>query len=194
METMTDAQVDDGALLALLLPFTTTAAEFEEGKVMWWSARWRLRGLRCGSFLRCSAPLLPLRGDGTKKLKAQLPANVRFERNHVDFVGREIGPYYSRAYAVAVALGKEDTLLPRLFHVAQEEKRYFQSPADVRNFFIAEGVAADQYDGVVNSFAVEGMVAMMAQNTLDKKVQGFRPLSSTANIWSRTTPSRPTMT
>lgn len=161
-----------GALLALLLPFTTAAAEFVEGKDYLVVSKVATAGPEVREFFSVLCGHCYKFEPTAQQLKKQLAAEVRFERNHVDFVGREIGAYYSRAYAVAVALGKEDTLLPRLFHNAQVEKRYFQSPTDVRNFFLAEGVSAEQYDGVVNSFAVEGMVAMMAQNTIDKKIQG----------------------
>lgn len=160
------------AVLALLLPLLANAADYKEGEHYSVVSQVATSTPEVREFFSVLCPHCYSFEPTVAKLKEALGKEIRIERNHVDFVGRDIGPHYSRAYAIIVALGKEAELLPQLFKMAQVEHRYFSKEADVRAFFLANGVDAKTFDGVVNSFAVEGMVAQMRQATVDKKIQG----------------------
>ncbi len=160
------------AVLALLLPLLAHAADYKEGEHYSIVNQTATSTPEVREFFSVLCPHCYSFEPTVAKLKEALGSEVRMERNHVDFVGRDIGPHYSRAYAIAVALGKEHELLEQLFQMAQVQHRYFSKEADVRAFFIANGVDEKTFDGIAKSFAVEGMMTQMRQATVDKKIQG----------------------
>jgi protein dithiol oxidoreductase (disulfide-forming) len=93
------------------------------------------------------------------ELKKQLPTDVAFKRTPVAFLGKEMGPELQRAYAVADLLKIEEKMTPLFFKMIQDEHTPPQNRADVRALFEKSGVDAKEFDGVVDSFAVTGMVA-----------------------------------
>ncbi|GAA5218676.1 thiol:disulfide interchange protein DsbA/DsbL [Corallincola platygyrae] len=160
------------SLLVLLLPITACAERFEEGK-HYKEVRsiassepqvTEFFSVLCGHCYNFE-PIV-------HQLKEKLPAGVKFKRNHVDFVGRSVGPVYSRAFATATVLKVDDKILPALFDSAHRKKIYQQTPEAMRQFFIDNGVDAGKYDGAVNSFAVNGMVSQMQKATKDFKIMG----------------------
>lgn len=107
-----------------------------------------------------------------KDLKAKLPKNVEFKRNHVSFLGGEMGEEMVRAYAVAKILGVDDKINPAIFKAIHKDRQQLTSRDDIRQIFIDNGVSGEDFDGAVNSFAVNGLVAQMDKNTRDFKVRG----------------------
>ncbi|TAA41036.1 thiol:disulfide interchange protein DsbA/DsbL [Corallincola spongiicola] len=160
------------SLLVLLLPITACAERFQEGKHYTVvrsvaSAEPEITeffSVLCGHCYSFE-PIV-------HELSKQLPPGVKFKRNHVDFVGRDIGPLYTRAYATMLVLKVEDTVLPAIFNEVHGKKNFLQTPAALRDFFIKNGVDAGQYDGAVSSFAVNGLVSQMQKATKDYKITG----------------------
>lgn len=97
-------------------------------------------------------------------LKSNLPKGVQLKKNHVSFLGRDMGPQMQQAYAVANLLNVEEKLTAAIFQQMQQRK-YPQSRADVRKIFIDNGVPAEKFDGTVDSFAATGMVSQFDHNT-----------------------------
>lgn len=97
-------------------------------------------------------------------LKSTLPEGVQLKRNHVAFLGRDMGPTMQRAYAVANLLNVEDKLTAAIFHKMQQ-RQHPKSLADLRKIFVENGVPADKFDGIVDSFAAIGMVSQFDHNT-----------------------------
>lgn len=89
------------------------------------------------------------------KVKAQLPQGTTFKQYHVDFLGPQ-GENLTRAWALAMALGVEDKVKTALFEGAQAN--VFKSMDDIRQKFIDNGITAEQFDGSINSFAVNALV------------------------------------
>lgn len=160
------------AVLCLLLPLMACAEDYKEGKDYTVVSQVATSKPEVREFFSVLCSHCYHFESAVGELKAQLPENVAFERTHVPFVGREVSPFYMRAFAVAQTIGQEQKLVAAMFKMAHVEKRFFQSEADVRAFFISEGVAAEKYDSIAPSFAVEGMISEMASQTADKKIMG----------------------
>ncbi|WP_301099834.1 DsbA family protein [Otariodibacter sp.] len=103
------------------------------------------------------------------KIKADLPEGVVLKQYHVDFLGRQ-SKNLTRAWALAMALGAEDKVKRPLFEAAHNDK--FKSMDDIRNVFIANGITAEQFDGGINSFAVNALVNKQEQAQEEFKVRG----------------------
>ncbi|WP_394213545.1 thiol:disulfide interchange protein DsbA/DsbL [Enterovibrio calviensis] len=101
-----------------------------------------------------------------EELKKQIPENVAFNKNHVSFMGGNMGKSLSKAQATAIMLGVEEKMMPVIFnriHLLQKPPR---NDEELRQMFIDEGVDAEQYDGTFNSFAANAMA-----NRFDKGFQ-----------------------
>ncbi|VEH65332.1 thiol:disulfide interchange protein DsbA [Rodentibacter pneumotropicus] len=73
----------------------------------------------------------------------------------MNFLGRQ-SENLTRAWALATALGAENKVKAPLFEAAQKER--LKSMDDIRSIFLDNGVTAEQFDGGINSFAVNGLV------------------------------------
>ena len=105
-------------------------------------------------------------------LKKSLPQGVELKRSPVAFLGREMGPELQRAFAVATLLDVEAKFSQVAFKKIQEERQPPQSRADIKALFESIGVAGNEYDGAVDSFAVSGLVAQFDRNTQEMNIRG----------------------
>ncbi|ABO22137.1 thiol:disulfide interchange protein DsbA/DsbL [Shewanella loihica] len=110
------------------------------------------------------------------KIKANLPEGVVFKQNHVEFIGREMGPEMSRAFAVANQLKVEDKMEHALFAAIHDKKQRFVSRDDIRQLFIANGVDGKDFDAAANSFMVSAQMAQMKRATENAKLSGVPAL------------------
>ena len=90
-----------------------------------------------------------------QQVKNSLPEGVAFKQYHVNFLGRQ-SENLTRAWALAMALGAESKVKAPLFEAAQKDA--LRSMDDIRAIFLDNGVTAEQFDGGINSFAVNGLV------------------------------------
>ncbi|TCJ95835.1 thiol:disulfide interchange protein DsbA [Volucribacter psittacicida] len=104
-----------------------------------------------------------------QQIKQNLPEGVSFKQYHVDFLGGQ-SENLSRAWALAMAMGVEDKVKDGLFVGAQ--RNTFKSMADIRQVFIDNGISAEQFDGSINSFAVNNLVNRQAKLAETFKVRG----------------------
>lgn len=103
------------------------------------------------------------------QIKAKLPADTKLVQYHVNFLGRQ-SESLTRAWALAMALGAEDKVKTALFEGAQKDA--FKSMDDIRAVFLANGITAEQFDGGINSFAVNGLVNKQVQLADDFNIRG----------------------
>lgn len=103
------------------------------------------------------------------EVKKGLPQDAKLVQYHVDFLGRQ-SENLTRAWALAMALGAEDKVKTALFEAAQKDA--FKSMDDIRAVFLANGITAEQFDGGINSFAVNGLVNKQKQAAEAFKVRG----------------------
>ena len=103
------------------------------------------------------------------QIKEKLPADVKFTQYHVDFLGRQ-SENLTRAWALAIAIKAEEKVKLPLFKAAQANT--LSSMNDIRQIFIDNGISAEQFDGGINSFAVNGLVSKQQQLVEKYQVRG----------------------
>ncbi|WP_115720482.1 thiol:disulfide interchange protein DsbA/DsbL [Gallaecimonas mangrovi] len=111
-----------------------------------------------------------------EELEAQLPKDVKFTRNHVDFLGGKIGVELSRSYAVMELLGVEKKVVPKMFDAIHKDHVRITGMDDIRNIFVSAGVPGEDFDSAVNSFSVNGRLAQMERNTESANIRGVPTL------------------
>lgn len=92
------------------------------------------------------------------EFKKQLPEGGKLVKYHVDFLGGELGPQLTQAWAVAITLGVQDKVAPLIFNGIQKT-RTIQNLNDIRNVFISVGVTPEEFDSAWNSFIVKSLTA-----------------------------------
>ncbi|MDG6881795.1 Thiol:disulfide interchange protein DsbA precursor [Phocoenobacter uteri] len=102
-------------------------------------------------------------------IKEKLPKDVTMKQYHVSFLGKE-GKDLTRAWSLAMAMGVEDKVKTPLFEAVQGHK--INSMDDIRALFIENGISAEQFDGGINSFAVNGLVKKQEDLAESLNVQG----------------------
>ncbi|QHM73102.1 thiol:disulfide interchange protein DsbA [Mixta intestinalis] len=108
-------------------------------------------------------------GDAVKK---NLPQDVKMTKYHVDFLGAEMGPVLTHAWAVAMALGVEDKVSPPIFEGIQKTQT-INDPASLKTVFVkAAGITPEEYDAAWNSFAVKALVAQQQKAAADVDLRG----------------------
>ncbi|MBM7456264.1 thiol:disulfide interchange protein DsbA [Oceanisphaera litoralis] len=155
----------------LLAPLVNAAPEFKEGveyKVVNDTASSKPEVTEFFSYV-CShcysfEPLM-------EKLQERIP-EVQLKKVPVPFLGRELGPILQRAYGAAVLLKVEDKLTPAIFDRIHRQRKMPNDLDDIKTIFVANGVEAKAFDGVINSFALNGMVAQYDKNTERFNVRG----------------------
>ena len=110
------------------------------------------------------------------QIKASLPEGVVFKQNHVEFIGREMGPEMSRAFAVAHQLNVDEKIEKALFAAIHDQKQRFVSRDDIRQVFIANGIDGKDFDAAANSFMVSAQMAQMKRATENAKLSGVPAL------------------
>ena len=159
-------------LFALLLaPLVSAAPEFKEGveyKVVNETASSKPEVTEFFSYVcaHCYSfePLMA-------KLQERVP-EVQLNKVPVPFLGRELGPVLQRAYGAAVLLKVEDKLTPAIFDRIHRQKKMPNGLDDIKEIFVANGVEAKDFDGVINSFALNGMVGQYDKATERFNVRG----------------------
>jgi len=105
-------------------------------------------------------------------VKKNLPAETKVTKYHVDFLGGDLGPVVTHAWAVAMALGVESKVTAPIFDGIQKTQT-ITDPASLKETFIkAAGISAGDYDAAWNSFAVKALVAQQQKAASDVNLQG----------------------
>ena len=106
-----------------------------------------------------------------KELEQRHP-EVQFNKVPVAFLGKDMGPVLQRAYGAAVLLKVEDTLTPAIFDQIHNQKNMPMGISDIKAIFVENGVTEKDFDGVINSFALNGMIAKFDKTTDKFDVHG----------------------
>lgn len=99
-------------------------------------------------------------------LKDNVKKGTPINKNHVSFMGGAMGKALNRAYATAIMLDVEDTMVAEIFNRIQNTKTPPKNEVELRQIFIDAGVDPKKYDGTINSFAANSMA-----NRFDKSFQ-----------------------
>lgn len=107
-----------------------------------------------------------------QQLKQQLPANAKLQKNHVSFMGGNMGMPMSKAYATMIALKVEDKMVPVMFNRIHTMNKPPRDEAELRQIFLDEGVDAKKFDAAYNGFAVDSMVRRFDKAFKDSGLSG----------------------
>ncbi|WP_332405367.1 thiol:disulfide interchange protein DsbA/DsbL [Vibrio metschnikovii] len=107
-----------------------------------------------------------------KQLKEQLPAEVRLQKNHVSFMGGNMGKSMSKAYATMLALNVEDQMLPVMFNRIHHQRKAPKNDQELRQIFTDEGIDGAKFDAAFNGFAVDSMVRRFDKQFQDSGLTG----------------------
>ncbi len=92
------------------------------------------------------------------QLKEKLPEGVKLQKNHVSFMGGNMGKSMSKAYATMIALGVEDKMIPVMFDRIHKLRQAPKDDQELRQIFTDEGIDGKKFDAAFNGFAVDSMV------------------------------------
>ncbi|PMM51217.1 thiol:disulfide interchange protein [Vibrio lentus] len=107
-----------------------------------------------------------------QQLKQQLPADAKLQKNHVSFMGGNMGLPMSKAYATMIALKVEDKMVPVMFNRIHNMNKPPRDEAELRQIFLDEGIDAKRFDAAYNGFAVDSMVRRFDKAFKDSGLSG----------------------
>ncbi|MFB6328633.1 protein disulfide oxidoreductase DsbA [Pantoea deleyi] len=163
------------AVMGLVLAFSASAAQFTEGK-QYVSLQKPVAGepqvMEFFSFFCPHCYQFERIYHVNDAVKKNLPADVKLVKYHVDFLGGDLGPVVTQAWAVAMALGVEDKVTAPIFDGIQKTQT-ITDPASLKATFVqAAGISAADYDAAWNSFAVKALVAQQQKAAADVDLRG----------------------
>ncbi|MEZ9128684.1 thiol:disulfide interchange protein [Vibrio splendidus] len=107
-----------------------------------------------------------------QQLKQQLPKDAKLQKNHVSFMGGNMGLPMSKAYATMIALKVEDKMVPVMFNRIHTMNKPPRDEAELRQIFLDEGVDAKKFDAAYNGFSVDSMVRRFDKAFKDSGLSG----------------------
>ncbi|MEZ8884001.1 thiol:disulfide interchange protein DsbA/DsbL [Vibrio sp. 10N.222.54.F6] len=107
-----------------------------------------------------------------QQLKQQLPKDAKLLKNHVSFMGGNMGLPMSKAYATMIALKVEDKMVPVMFNRIHTMNKPPRDEEELRQIFLDEGVDAKKFDAAYNGFAVDSMVRRFDKAFKDSGLSG----------------------
>ncbi|MCL1050999.1 thiol:disulfide interchange protein DsbA/DsbL [Shewanella abyssi] len=110
------------------------------------------------------------------EIKAFLPADAQFKKNHVDGMpGRdlEIERSLTKALITAGSLQVSDKVIAAIFNYIHVDKASFSDNTAIKDLFLANGVDGEAFDKVFSSFSVNTQARQMQRNTERLRQQGY---------------------
>lgn len=107
-----------------------------------------------------------------QQLKTKLPEGVKLQKNHVSFMGGNMGKSMSKAYATSIALKVEGKMTAVLFNRIHNMNKAPKNDDELRQIFLDEGVDAKKFDAAFNGFAVDSMVRRFDKQFKDSGLSG----------------------
>ncbi len=160
----------------ILLPLTAQAVEYKEGthyQVVKQTATATPEVMEFFSFYcpHCFKfePLIAT-------LKDNLGDDVKIKKNHVNFIGKEMGPLLTRAYAAAEILQVEDKVANIIFDQIHTQKKAINGEKDILAIFEKAGVSQKEAKSALASFPVSGLASQMKRDTETFQIRGVPAL------------------
>lgn len=163
-------------LALILLPLTANAVEYKEGthyEIVKQTATATPEVMEFFSFYcpHCFKfePLM-------STLKESLPDDVKIKKNHVNFIGQEMGPLLTRAYAAAEILQVENKVSSLIFDQIHTQKKTINGEKDILAIFEKAGILQKEAKSALESFPVSGLASQMKRNTETFQIRGVPAL------------------
>lgn len=148
----------------LLLPLMASAANYQEGTHYTIVSEQATKKPEVREFFSFYCPHCFKFSPFMTSVKKQLPAGVKFEFNHVDFLrgaSQVMQETLSKAVVVAERMDMESKLMGALFNYIHVQRAVFTSEKDIRNVFVLNGADGEKFDKLMKSFGVNSQVKQM---------------------------------
>ena len=163
-------------IVSLLFCFTVDAQQFSEGDHYVKIEGEPSTSKEITEFFSFYCPACYRQEGFMNELKAALPDDAVFKKNHVDGMpGRkpDIENLLTKALITAEYLKVEEQLVPAIFNYIHVNKADFSNEKDIKNLFLVNDVNAEKFDKIFSSFSVNAKAKMMQKNTKEIRSQGF---------------------
>jgi len=151
-------------LIMLLIPLMGCATEYKEGKQYSVVGNKATAKPEIREFFSFYCPHCFRFEPFFAKIKKALPKNVKFVRNHVDFLGGakpEIQTMLTKALVVAQQLPEKEKLVSAIFNYIHVQHATFSNEKDLRNVFVLNVVEGETFDKLMKSFSVNSVAKQM---------------------------------
>ena len=91
---------------------------------------------------------------------------------------------HARAYYTAEILGVLDTIHPALFKALHEKRQRIFNEESLKQFFLDNGVSAEDFDNTYNSFAVDSKTRQAMAATRDYGITGVPAMIVNGRFWT----------
>lgn len=109
-------------------------------------------------------------------LKQNLPEQVKIKKVHVNFLGKQMGPELTQAYAAAEILKVEDKLSSLIFDQIHTQDKTINGREGVLELFEKAGVSKQDAQNALASFPVSGLASQMKRDTETFDIRGVPTL------------------
>lgn len=155
------------ALVALFVPVIAMANAFKEGVHYDVISERASKSPEVNEFFSFYCPACNSMEGILADVKPLLNKDVKFKKTHVNFMGgrsTENQEMLSQALAAAEALPQKDNIVAALFKHIHTERKSINEVADVKDIFVAQGVAADKFDKYFKSFGIRTKAKKMLKD------------------------------
>lgn len=160
----------------ILLPLSVQATDFKEGthyEVVKQTATAKPQVLEFFSFYcpHCFKfePLM-------EQLEEKLGDDVEIKKNHVNFLGKEMGVQLTQAYAAAQLLKVEDKVSSLIFDQIHTQRKPINGEQGILDIFEKAGISNEEAKGALASFPATGIASQMKRNTETFEIRGVPSL------------------
>ncbi len=157
------------AMIALLLPTLAYAEQYKEGKHYETISEKATKSPEIKEFFSFYCPACNNFENTLYEVKPKLNKNIKFKKSHVDFMGgysKENQKMLSKALATAEVLPQKDKIISAMFGHIHGKRGKFNSEADVKDIFIAQGVDADKFDKLFKGFSIRTKTSKMNKDQI----------------------------
>ena len=156
----------------VMLPLSAQAAKYEEGTHYDIVKEVATKQPEAIEFFSYFCPHCYKFTPFMEEIKKRAPEGTSFKKNHVEFLGSDMGPEMARAFAAAELLKVEPELTKAMFAAIHDQRRPMTTRDDIKAVFAEVGVDGAKFDSAANSFPVNGMLKQMQRNTEAFKIRG----------------------
>ena len=111
-----------------------------------------------------------------EQIQANLGDEVEIKKNHVNFLGKQMGPVLTQAYAAAQLLQVEDKVASLLFDQLHTQRKAVNGETGVLDIFEKAGVSNADAQAALESFPADGIASQMKRNTETFQIRGVPTL------------------
>lgn len=155
------------ALLAVMLPLTALAAQFEEGTHYEVISDRATSKPEIKEFFSFYCPACNAYEGLLVDVKPLLDEKVAFKKSHVDFMGgysAQNQAMLSQALATASVLPQKDKLVAALFNHIHGKRAKINTVEDIKMIFVDNGVKGEKFDKLFKGFAVRTKASKMKRD------------------------------